>query len=312
VPRIRRLAQQLLGERLFDWLQVVVRVRRDYARLHRRTPALLRPRRYTEKMQWRKLFELDPCFAVLSDKLASRDFIASRIGPGSCPTLLWVGFDPADIPYDTLDVPYVIKTNNGCGQTIIVTDTNSIDRAEFCRRARGWLDSSYGTEKSEPGYVHVPPRILIERMLLGRDGSRPLEHRAFVFSGKVQVIQVSLMTEQGTPRNAGFFSRNWQPLGWHLISPLHEGTIRRPARLDKLIATAERLGAGMSHVRVDFYECDDEILVGEMTLYSWSGVVPFHPDGADYELGEHWNIPWPALTALWAVALRKHEIRPPG
>src|SRR5580658_2213963 len=42
-------------------------------------PALLRPRRFTEKMQWRKLFELEPCFSVISDKLAPRSSSRSTL-----------------------------------------------------------------------------------------------------------------------------------------------------------------------------------------------------------------------------------------
>ena len=137
------------------------------------------------------------------------------------------------------------------------------------------LTSAMGQEKREPGYVHVPRRILVERLLRERDGATPLEHRAFVFSGTVQVIQTSLVTEEGKPRNAGFFTRDWEPLGWRLINPLDGRTIRRPERLNELIAISERLGAGFSHVRVDFYEHDSEITVGEMTLYSiWDAPVP--------------------------------------
>jgi TupA-like ATPgrasp len=311
MPGLRRFARHLLGERLFEWLWVIARVRSDYIRMHGRAPAILRPRRYTEKMQWRKLFELDPTFVVLSDKLASRDFIAARIGGGHSAPLLWAGSDPADVPYDSIETPYVVKSNHACGHTVVVTDTISHDAADFRLLGRRWLDFCYGTEKSEPGYVHVPRRILVERLLRERNGATPLEHRAFVFSGMVQVIQTSLVTEEGKPRNAGFFTRNWEPLGWRLINPLDGRSIRRPERLNELIAIAERLGVGMSHVRVDFYEHDNEITVGEMTLYSWSGMLPFHPDNADYELGRYWRIRWPALTAIWAVALRRHEIRPP-
>ena len=99
IPGLRRFARRLLGERLFEWMRVIVRVRSDYIRMHGRAPAILRPRRYAEKMRWRKLFELDPTFVVLSNKLVSRDFIAARIGGGHAAPLLWAGIDPADIPY---------------------------------------------------------------------------------------------------------------------------------------------------------------------------------------------------------------------
>lgn len=109
-----------MRSRLGQWALVIRRVRADYRAFTGRSPSLLRPRRFTEKIQWRKLFELDPIFAVQSDKLASRDFVAARIGPGHQPTLLWVGSDPDAIPFDTLAPPYVLKSTHGSGHVIIV------------------------------------------------------------------------------------------------------------------------------------------------------------------------------------------------
>ena len=61
------------------------------SRLHREhhghKPRLLRPGRFTEKMQWRKLFDLNPIYAVITDKLASRDFIAERVGGPPFPSM---------------------------------------------------------------------------------------------------------------------------------------------------------------------------------------------------------------------------------
>jgi hypothetical protein len=67
--------------RIHQWGAAILRVRAAYTHGHNgRKPRLLRPRRFTEKMQWRKLFDLNPLYAVISDKLAVRDFIAERVG----------------------------------------------------------------------------------------------------------------------------------------------------------------------------------------------------------------------------------------
>jgi hypothetical protein len=67
--------------RIYHWRAAIRGVTAAYTNKHNgRKPRLLRPHRFTEKMQWRKLFDLNPVFAVISDKLAVRDFIAERIG----------------------------------------------------------------------------------------------------------------------------------------------------------------------------------------------------------------------------------------
>jgi hypothetical protein len=67
-----------MQSRLGEWVLAISRVRGDFRRISGRSPRLLRPRRFTEQMQWRKLFELEPSFAARSGKLVARDFRARR------------------------------------------------------------------------------------------------------------------------------------------------------------------------------------------------------------------------------------------
>jgi hypothetical protein len=87
-----------------------------------RFPNLLRPQRFTEKIQWRKLFDLNPFYAVLSGKIAARDFVTARFGSQWLPPLLWIGDSPDEIPFDQLKPPFILKCNHGAGSNVIVTD----------------------------------------------------------------------------------------------------------------------------------------------------------------------------------------------
>ena len=99
----------------------------------------MHPVRYTEKMQWRKLFDLNPLYSILCDKVAVRDFVTERIGPEVLIPLLWVGDDPDAIPFDTLEPPYIIKSNHGTGHTIVVQSRASLDERAVRETARSWL-----------------------------------------------------------------------------------------------------------------------------------------------------------------------------
>lgn len=78
--RRSRLFQCARRWRLFRWWLIIRRVRRTYNENLQRPLQLCGPRRFTEKMQWRKLFDLDPIYLVLSDKIASREYVAQRVG----------------------------------------------------------------------------------------------------------------------------------------------------------------------------------------------------------------------------------------
>jgi hypothetical protein len=294
--------------RLATWLRVIARVCIEYRRKHGRMPALLRPRRFTEKMQWRKLFELEPCFAVISDKLAARDFVAARIGAGRQAALLWAGDDPDAIPFDRLVPPYVLKSTHAAGQTIIVRDANALDANAARSAARGWLAYCFGSANCEPAYICVPRRLVVEQLLVDAHGAAPIERRVFVFDGHATIIQTTVVGANGLLRTPAFHSRDWERLPIRLSSVPDEIPPVRPKLLGDIIGLAERLGAGLSHCRVDIYDCGDTLTIGEVTLYSWSGMSPFHDPAQDLAMGAHWKIRHPALRALRAVAFGRWEI----
>jgi len=124
----------------------------------------------------------------------------------------------------------------------------------------------------------------------------------------MQVVQ-TVLTENGHSASAAFHDRDWQRLRWTLSSPLRPENFLRPARFDRLIELAERIASGFDHLRVDFYDFDDDFRVGEITLYSWSGFIPFNPKEADSIMGAHWEIRSPMWRALKTICMQRREIR---
>jgi hypothetical protein len=299
--------------RLLRWAVVFRRIRYAHAQEHDgRRLRLARPERYTDKMQWRKLFDLNPLYAVITDKLAVRNFVASRVNPDILVPLLWSGADPMAVPLATLEPPYVVKSTHASGHVLLVKDKQNVDveaaRASFSK----WLAICYGTQHNEPGYIQVPRRLIVERMLLCADGSAPIEHRFFAFDGTVRFIQTTYRDATG-PRHGAFQSRDWEPLDWYLLSPNRPELFSKPKHLDEMIAIAETLSKGFDHMRVDMYATDDAIWFGELTPYAWSGLTVFVPDEADKLVGSYWHLRRPIRRALSGLLVKWWEIaRPPS
>lgn len=273
--------------------------------VHGRAPDLLRPRRYTEKVQWRKLFDLDPRYAMFCDKLATRGLIAARFGADLVPPLLWTG-TPETLPLDTLAPPYVLKSNHASGQVVMVEAGDRPDRAALQATTAAWLARNHGSDSNEPGYGAVTPRLLIERTVRNAAGAPPDEQRIFVFHGTARVVN-TVFVEDGRVRNGAFHTPDWQRLNWH-FTRLVDRPFPRPPCLDAMLRIAEALGQELDHVRVDFFDGGARFWVGETTLYPWSGLARFEPDSADFDLGAFWRLPNPMGRAAMAVALRAPEI----
>ncbi|WP_137180611.1 ATP-grasp fold amidoligase family protein [Roseomonas sp. AR75] len=305
----RALLRPLVPARLRRWRQAIRRVRADYRAAHGHAPHLFRPRRFNEKMQWRKLFDLDPRLALFSDKLATRDHVVGEVGRAHVAPLLWSGSDPDAMPLETLPTPFIVKSSHGSGDVVLVRDRARLDAAALRATARGWLATCHGTRLTEPGYVHVPRRLVVEALLRGHGGAAPVEYKVMCFGGRPHSILCVVAPDGPVGRRTAFHAPDWQPLPFrhaHLV-PI-EGTLPRPEALAEMLAIAARLAAGVSQLRVDLYDTAEGIVVGELTAYHLSGLDPFVPDAADLALGAAWPLRFPLLRALWTMATREHAI----
>ena len=64
-----------------------------------------------------------------------------------------------------------------------------------------------------------------------------------------------------------------------------------PDEIEEIIAFSEKLAEGIPEVRVDSYLIDGKVMFGEMTFYTWAGLIPFDPPEYDEILGSWINLP---------------------
>ncbi len=291
--------------RLSGWRREIHRLRATYKDMHGQMPRLFRPRGFTEKMQWRKLFDRNPAFNLFCDKLATRDFVIARIGAGYAVPLYWTGTAEA-IPFDRLTPPYFLKSTHASAQVVSVTEAGP-DPETLRAEAAAWLQTCYFEQSGEPGYKGVPRRLMAEQTLFAGNGQPPEERRLFVFDGKVQVIN-TVFVEAGKLRNGAFHTSDWEKLDWHFTRLLAQD-FTPPRRLADMIRVAELLGAGIDHIRVDVFDCGDKFYVGELTAYSWGGFAHFNPATADLAFGRYWHLKWPWFRAIAAILCTAPQVR---
>ena len=120
-----------------SWQRIIKYVRLAYSPVQQ-SLYLFRPRRYTEKMQWRKLFDLDPMYLVFCDKVAVREYVAERVGADAVVPILWLGGDPDALPFAALKPPYIIKCSHGSGWNIVIRASNWITTLCALSLNSGW------------------------------------------------------------------------------------------------------------------------------------------------------------------------------
>lgn len=240
---------------------------------------------FAARVRRRILFDRNPLFITLVDKYAVSAVAAAK---GIATSKLLHITDSAESLLE-LDLPdnCFIKANHGSGWNIrrsegrfvLFADGSRIQHAgtvvgELTREqtvdcCRAWLGRKW--HRREWAYQQVRPRILVEETLKPSDDGELRDFRFYTFNGSVKAISIGSPTYRSQGLNVFFYP------DWHVI-PLESGSITlpdplpvRPALLDDMIAAAEALGAGIDFVRVDLYDTDQGIRLGEITIYPESG-----------------------------------------
>jgi len=237
---------------------------------------LSNPRRFTEWVQWRKLNDRDRERAKLTDKSHSKRIAATALGDVFIIPTLWEGERlPAVAPWS---LPFVVKANHGCRQTIIVRTSADYRRAR--RITPMWLARVYGGWLDEWHYRGARRSILVEPFI-GGFATRPIDYKIYVFGGRAAMVQVH--EGRGDRHQWSHYDRDWGRLS------SDAGTVAAPRSLSLMLAAAERLGQGHDFLRVDFYDVDGVPLFGEFCLYPGSGLDRFDPPSLDDWLGARWS-----------------------
>jgi hypothetical protein len=269
-----------------------VRVMRKYRRRVGRYPNLLRPTRFTEKVQVAKLRWRTPRMVVLADKVLAKHAVAELLGIEWITPTLYAG--PALPPRSERNWPrpYVIKANNWSGGNYFVSGPDEPDWDEIERHVLHWMRRPFGRSMGEWVYSKIPPQILVEPYI--GEGEPPVDYRLHVFDGRSDFVSVNWERFAGLKR--ANYSRDWQRLPFVVsdAEPYYGGDIPpEPKSYAEMIRAAELLATGFPFARVDFYEIDGRPRFGEVTFYPNSGFIRW-PDELDLKYGAMWPNRLPA------------------
>lgn len=248
---------------------------------------LKHPVRYTEKLQYLRVYTYpkDPTVSMCASRKGLR-FYAETLGLADFLIPSYGIYDTfEEIPWDDLPSSFVIKCTHACGMNAIINQKEEADRDALQKQFHRYLKTDYGKKTLERHYSRIPPQIIVEKRM-GERSSLPTEYKIHVFNGKVKSLYV--VTGRGKDIRYTHFYADWtrfdgsQFNGWKSS----EEPIEKPQQWDKMVEIAELLAAPFPFVRVDLYEIDGKVYIGEMTFTPAKGTLILDDDQVDFEMGE--------------------------
>ena len=240
---------------------------------------LKNPTKFSEKIQWLKLYNHNPLYTTLVDKLRVKEYVSHKIGAEFVIPAIATWNSPKDIEWRILPEQFVLKTNHDSGGTGIVICKNksslSIGKALKVLN-HSFRRNSYVIGREWP-YKDVAKKVIAEQFLSDSHGELR-DYKFFCFNGKVRCFKIDYNRQ--IYHQANYYDPSGQllPYGEAAYPPNPDADIHIPENISTMIALAENLSQGIPFVRVDLYNVDGKIYFGEFTFFPAGGMTKWVGD----------------------------------
>lgn len=264
------------------------------------------PKSYNEKMQWMKLYNRNPLYTKLVDKIEVKKYVDNILGPGHTFPLLGSWDRPEDIDFSSLPQEYVLKCNHNSAVGMAICKDNKkgvftkahggdkifISKEQVLEGLNRGLAQNYYLGGREWPYKNVKRRVFAEQFMRGDNGEPLKDYKILCFEGEPKYIWVGSNYD---PMWFDLYSADWKNLHVKWGYDAGPEQLPRPAQLEELLETARKLSQGIPHVRVDLYSIGGKIYFGEYTFFTWAGLMKLEPYEWDLKLGEEIKLPNPIV-----------------
>lgn len=253
------------------------------------------PRSMSEKMQWRKVYDRNPLFPILLDKVRMPEWARSMLPEGDhhCrANYRQVARRAEDLDFAALPDDVALKCNHGSGWNVLLRAGVPFDEVQVRRQLNRWLGRKFGKlpDMHEWGYLGIPPRIAVQDLLLQPDGTLANDMRFHIFGDDFGFLHMRTTDAKGVLR-VGHYDSEFRPLEVRSHREPPDRPNAKPQRFDDMLRIARSLGRHLDYVRVDFLTSGDKICLNELTLCHNSGLVQFDPREFDDQMGDLWQLP---------------------
>ncbi|EHY0973399.1 hypothetical protein K2B97_004600, partial [Vibrio parahaemolyticus] len=234
-------------------------------------------------------------FEVFADKYEVREYVRNVIGDEYLIPVNMTLDSPEKLSTDILpDTPFIIKTNHDCSGGIIVRDKREVDIDYAKRWCKFNLSNNHFYASRERHYKNLSRRIIIEKLLLTKENKIPNDYKINCINGEPQFIYCAIDREGENYRK--IYDVNWSELDFKwgsrdVINNKFNGkNIPVPNNLDEMLKISRQLSRGYKYLRVDLYDVDGKLYVGELTMYHGAGFDIIEPKEIDEYYGSMINV----------------------
>ncbi|QZY78812.1 glycosyl transferase [Klebsiella sp. CTHL.F3a] len=262
-------------------------------RIYGYKPDIRNPVTLNEKICHRLIYNRDPLFTSLADKLAVRKHISLRTNKVELVPLIGVYNDIREIEPCALPNKFVMKCNHDSGSVIICHDKETFDFPMAMKKINHCLRKNMYYKTREWQYKNIKPVILCEKYIDIYTSQRrevtPEMLRVHCFHGTVGFIEADYSDAKGN-EYINVFDSFWNLQPFNMEYPNTPYVVPKPRLLHQAVLASQELSEGIDYCRVDLIVLEQKIYFSEITLSPRRGMLIISPVQWDTTLGRMWTL----------------------
>jgi hypothetical protein len=221
-----------------------------------------------DKLNWLTIHDSTSLKGKCADKIMLHKYSKYILGKDYCNKIIKIYDNTSQINLSELPQQFVFKANHGSSFNYIVYNkTKLLSYFKVLKHQMNkWLKIDYGLT-GEFYYSLINRKLFAEEFI----GSRLKNFKFLCYNGKPKYVYVSI--KRGYHKFRNFYDMDWNLLKFRCLSRPHPTyKYKKPKFFELMKYIATKLSKRFKFVRVDMYELENEVRLGELTFIPMNSI----------------------------------------
>ena len=224
------------------------------------------PTTIQDKLMWLNIFDVNPLKSLCADKIKLHDYSKLILGEDICIPIIKIYNNTKEINFDELPNQFVLKCNHGSGMNIIVNNKSQLNYYDTINKLNHWLSVDFTFQNGFEAHYHdIVKKCFVETFM--NDGNTSLyDYKFWCFNGESKFYTIN--DGFGHSKWMYFYDMNQNKLPLKRTDYHDEALkeVKQPSKFGEMIEYSKQLSKLFKFVRVDFYEINNKVYLGELTF----------------------------------------------
>ena len=224
------------------------------------------PRTIQEKLNYLMIHDCDKLKTLCADKLRVREYVIEKLGKDICVPLIATYNNTGEIKWDELPNDFVIKCNHGSGMNVVVNNKSTVNKDGIIAKLNKWMNQDFSQRNNyEMQYHNIKHNIVVEKRLHDNKQTNSLfDYKFWCFNGKIKMYTINTGFGHG---DILYYDMNDNPIDLYMVLKNKPNMkFEKPKNFQQMVEYATKLAEDFRFIRVDFYEVNGELYLGELTF----------------------------------------------